>query len=277
MSYRTILAHVNDERRATRLLRTAIALAVRHQAELIGLHVVPGPAALTAMVVPYGAEIADSVVESDRKTGKALEAIFQQETAGQTFPARWVEVETMEADLCSVVLQYARAADLIVASQTDPDWGLSDLADFPERLALESGRPILMVPNAGAAKAPGSHILVAWNGSREAARAVFDALPLLVGADAVDLVTIEERHLAGGPAAETIAGTLARHGVPARYEYLRADGGDAADVLQARAQEIGADMIVMGAYGHSRWREYVFGGVTRGVTRKTTLPILLSH
>lgn len=277
MAYRTIVAHMNDERRAVRLLSTAVALAARHRAELIGLHVLPGPAALTAMVVPYGAEIADSVVASDRKAGKALEAIFQRETAGQPFPARWLEVETMEADLCSVVLLHARAADLIVACQVDPDWVLSDLADFPERLALESGRPILMVPNAGAAKAPGGNVVVAWNGSREAARAVFDALPLLTAADVVNILTIEERRMGSGPAAETIARTLARHGVPAQYEYVRADGGDAAEVLRARAQELGADVIVMGAYGHSRWREYVFGGVTRGMTHRAALPILLSH
>lgn len=278
MTYRTIIVHMNDERRAELLLRPAVAMAGEHHAELIGLHVVPGAAALTAMVVPYGAELATSAIEGDRRTGKAIAAIFQRETTGHPIAARWIEVETMDADLCTSVLQHARAADLVVASQADPAWGLSGLVDFPERLALESGRPVLVVPNRGERQGiPGRHVVIAWNGSREAARAAFDALPLLTRADVVDILSVEEGQMRDGPAAETLAASLARHGVPARAEHLRANGRDVAEVLLSRAETLGADLVVMGAYGHSRWREYVFGGVTRAMSRHMTLPILLSH
>lgn len=278
MTYRTILVHMNDERRAEQVLRPAVALAGNHHAELVGVHVVPGAAALTAMVVPYGAEIATSAIEGDRKTGKAIEAIFRRETMRQPIAARWLEVETMDADLCTSVLQHARAADLVMAAQADPAWGLSDLADFPERLALESGRPVLVVPNRGGPQeVPGRHVVIAWNGSREAARAAFDALPLLTRADVVDILSVEEGQLCDGPSAEALATSLARHGVAARQEHLRASGRDVAEVLLSRAENLGADLVVMGAYGHSRWREYVFGGVTRAISRRMTLPILLSH
>ena len=278
MSYKRILVHLNDQRRAAALMRVAVGLAQVQDGELIGLHVVPGAASLTAVVVPYGAEITGAAVDSDRKVGQALEAAFRAATKGRESGARWLEIETQEPDLCAVALQHARLADLVVAAQSDRDWPVSDLLDFPERLALESGRPVLVVPNGFAGEQVGSRILVAWSGTREAARAAFDALPLMARAQSVHVVSVSgESFGADTVLAGDLADALAGHGIRVSSEEIVASGAEVSDLLLSRASSLGADLLVMGAYGHSRWREYVFGGVTRAITRHMTVPTLLSH
>lgn len=278
MSYKRILVHLNDERRAAGLMRVAVGLAEELGGELIGLHVVPGAASLTAMVVPYGAEITGPVVENDRRVGKALEAAFNAATEGRKGVARWLEIETQQPDLCAVVLERARLADLVVAAQSDRDWPLSDLLDFPERLALESGRPVLVVPNDFAGDRVASRILVAWSGTREAARAAFDALPLMAAARSVHVVSVSgESFSEEAVHASDLADALGCHGIHVSSEEIVASGAEVSDLLLSRAASLGTDLLVMGAYGHSRWREYVFGGVTRAITRHMTVPTLLSH
>lgn len=277
--YKTILVHLNDERRAARLLTCAVGLARAHGAELLGLHVVPGAAALTAVVVPYGAEIASGVVESDRRTGKAIEAMFSEATRAQGIVAQWLEIETMHPDLCAVVLERARSVDLVVAAQADRGWPVSDLMDFPERLALESGRPVLVLPNQGPLDTVGTRAMVAWSGTREAARAAFDALPMLAMAQSVHVVTAAGADIGYElpVRAADLVGALARHGITATGEEMVANEAEVSELLLACAANLGVDLLVMGAYGHSRWREYIFGGVTRAVARRMTVPTLLSH
>lgn len=279
VAYRTILVHLNDPRRVQRLLAVAVPLAEHQAAELIGLHVVPGAAALTAVVVPYGAEIAGATLDSDRKAGEAIAARFAEATAGRSIPVRWLEIETMHPDLCSVVLERARTADLVVAAQSDRDWPVSDLLDFPERLALESGRPVLVVPNGWEQPGLAQTVMVAWSGTRESARAAFDALPLLASAKTVHVVRIADgrSEINGALPPSDVVAALARHGVVATSEEIVANDAEVSELLLARVASFGADLLVMGAYGHARWREYVFGGVTRDLARRMIVPTLLSH
>lgn len=180
----------------------------------------------------------------------------------------------------AAVIEHGRAADLIVASQSDPDWEMSGLFDAPERLALESGRPVLIVPYAGRFGEIGKRVMVAWSGKREGARAVFDALPLLKSADKVALLCVVGGDADGEsgqlPGAE-IAASLARHGVKVTVRKTMADEIGVADEILARLADEGSDLLVMGAYGHSRLREMVFGGVTRHILRHMTVPTLMSH
>jgi nucleotide-binding universal stress UspA family protein len=177
-----------------------------------------------------------------------------------------------------LVLQ-ARYADLVVLGQTDPDTsGLSILRQLPEHLALHGGRPVLVVPFAGTFTHLDRHALVAWDGSRAATRAVTDALPLLRRSARVTLAVFNPDHTRGEEPGADIALYLARHGV--RVEVLRqttAPGVDVGNALLSLAADTGADLLVMGAYGHQRWREIVLGGVTRRVLQTMTLPVLMSH
>lgn len=278
MSYKTILVHLNDERRAEAVLEPAMALARRYNAHLIGMHVY---AALPAapISIPYASKVIGGLAGAERKAMEQIAAIFARMTANQPFVPEWRGLKVPHVDLASVVMDHGRAADLIVAGQTDPDWDLSPLMDFPERLALESGRPVLVVPVKGQFSDVGCNVVVAWKPGRESSRAVFDALPLLTAAEKVQIVELKEGDGGEGSLAPdtTIAASLARHGVrPEVHSSVPGKGGVAQDIL-ARVEANNADLLVLGAYGHSRFREMVFGGVTRYIARHMTVPTLFSH
>ena len=150
----------------------------------------------------------------------------------------------------------------------------------PELVALASGRPILAVPYAGQFETVGRRVLIGWNATREATRAVNDAMPLLAAADVVTVLTIDAREAPDAhgelPGAD-ISLHLARHGVKATIERTVSAGVPAGEVLLSRAADLGADLLVIGAYGHSRMRELLLGGATRSILQSMTVPVLMSH
>jgi nucleotide-binding universal stress UspA family protein len=277
MSYKTILVHLNDNRRAEALLEPAIQLATCYNSHLLGLHVY---ASMPAPPVPvgYASSVLGSVVAEERRRGDEIAATFSRMTVGGAFVPEWHLLKVPHVDLASVVMQHGRAADLIIAGQTDPDWDLSPLLDFPERLALESGRPVLVVPYVGRYPQIGRNVVIAWKAGRESARAVFDALPLLLGAENVHILEIKERSGESTSTSDTsIAASLARHGIKPTIRTSIAPDISVGDEILSRLSDLGADLLVMGAYGHSRMRELVFGGVTRHIARHMTVPTLFSH
>ena len=279
MSYKTILVHLNDKRRAETVLGPAIHLARRYNSHLIGMHVYASmPAPPVAMA--YGAQVLGSIVAVEQKDTEAIAAIFKEATANQPFVAEWRALKLPHVDLAGAVMEHGRAVDLIVAGQTDPEWDLSPLLDFPERLALESGRPVLVVPYAGRFGEIGRTVVIAWKPSRESARAVFDALPLLQAAEQVYILEIQGRDATPATALApdtTIAASLARHGIKPAVHTSVAPDISVGDEILSRLCDLGADLLVMGAYGHSRMRELVFGGATRNIARHMTVPTLFSH
>jgi len=279
MSYKTILVHLSDKRRAEAVLGPAIHLARRYNSHLIGMHVHAGmPTPPVAMA--YGAQVLGSMAGAEQKDAETIAAIFTVATANQPFVAEWRALQVPHVDRAGVVMDHGRAVDLIVAGQADPDWELSPLLDFPERLALESGRPVLVVPYAGRFGEIGRTVVIAWKPGRESARAVFDALPLLQSAQTVYILEIKARD--GGPPTglapdTTIAASLARHGIKPTVHTSVAPDISVGDEILSRLCDLGADLLVMGAYGHSRMRELVFGGATRNIARHMTVPTLFSH
>jgi nucleotide-binding universal stress UspA family protein len=275
MTYKTILVHLNDSRRAEAVLEPAAQLATRFNSHLIGLHVY---AAVPAPPIPMASAALGSIVAAERMNSEAIADTFQRLTRNKQFVAEWQLQKVPHVDLARVVMERGRAADLIVAAQTDPDWDLSPLMDFPERLALESGRPVLIIPYAGHYSSVGRRVVIAWNGGRESARATFDALPLLQGADSVHILEIKDHDAGSTLAPDTsIAAALGRHGIKPEVRTSVAPDISVADEILSRAADLDADLLVMGAYGHSRFRELVFGGATRQIARHMTLPTLLSH
>lgn len=281
MGYKTILVHLNDRRRAEHLLRPAIALAARWNAHLIGLHAYPSIPQLSAFGTRISGEIVGSIVGAARHESEQIKAVFDRMTANQPFVPEWVAIKAMGADIAELVMERGRAADLIVASQADGEWEMTPILDFPERLAIESGRPVLVVPNAGTFDSIGRSVMVAWSGSRESARATFDALPLLTGAESVRVLGVAEPSPNGNAAARlpdtAITASLARHGVKATAMQSAPGNHSICDEILARLADVDGDLLVMGAYGHSRFSELVFGGVTRHMARHMTVPTLFSH
>lgn len=281
MSYKTILVHVDRSSRADARIALAARLALDEQAYLIGA-AVSGflPELYGANPMMMAAPIPQGELEACRAGARRALDNFEK-------IARGAGVDAIERRLSddpaqhSIVLQ-ARYADLVVVGQHDPaDLEATATHDLPEYAALQGGRPVLVVPYAGQFDRVDRHALVAWDGSRSAVRAVTDALPLLRRSECVTLALFNPRRQYGVhgelPGAD-IALLLARHGV--KVEVLRQDtppGLDVGNALLSMAADINADLLVMGAYGHMRWREVLMGGVTRTVLQSMTLPVLMSH
>jgi nucleotide-binding universal stress UspA family protein len=173
----------------------------------------------------------------------------------------------------------ARSADLIVIGQANPI-ARPALPWRPEEIVIGCGRPVLMIPYIGNYPWIGRRVLVAWDGSREAVRALNDALPLISAADAVTVMTVHSRvkdlkHDA--QSTERVLQHLARHGIAARADQALQAGSSIADVLLSRSVDLAADLIVAGAYNHSQLRETLLGGVSRELFQHMTLPVLMSH
>lgn len=274
MSYKTILVHANDKRRAERLLEPAVHLANQFNAHLHGLHVyatLPAP----PIRLLNAAEVLGRITAEANANSEAVADAFARATAGRSFTAKWECIKVPHVDLAEAVMGQGRSADLIIAGQTDPDWDMAPILDFPERLALESGRPVLVIPYAGRFPTVGNNVVIAWKERRESARAVFDALPLLKSAKNVHILQVNEDDDDAPESA--IAEALARHGIKPAVRRSIVTDLSVGDEILSRLTDLGADLLVMGAYGHSRMRELVFGGVTRHIAHHMTVPTLLSH
>jgi nucleotide-binding universal stress UspA family protein len=282
VAYKTVLVHCNDKRRIRTLLAPVMRLAEQTQAHLIGLAVAP-----PVTVIPTGVPGApDTMVVDEHRTAfraelPAMKAVFDGAALDRGCVAEWREEDAGDSSVADRVLPYARAADLVAASQDDADWTGSGFLDVGERLVMESGRPVLVVPNAGTFENIGERVLVAWNARREAVRATFDALPILARAKQVRVVWVNPqsaRETAQDIPAADICDALARHGVNCEAtEQVAPRGAGVGETLAGCARDFGADLMVMGCYGHSRMRELVFGGASRHVLSRMTLPVLMSH
>jgi len=173
------------------------------------------------------------------------------------------------------VTRRAQAIDLVILGQRTPDHATG--LDAPEDVVLACGRPVLVVPYSGHRDRIGETVIIAWNGSREAARAVQDALPLLTTSASVTVLSVNPEEDADIEDANRLVAHLARHGLNAQKRIVREDILAVSDVVLTQVAALGADLLVMGAYGHSRLREMVLGGVTREILRKMSVPILMAH
>ena len=277
MSYKTLLVHIDDSRHTPIRMALALDLARRWDAHLIGLYAVSTDT------------FRRSFPQDDRASFAAFEAQLaeRQQSAHDAFLAaaersghRSIEWRAPRGPALEVATLHARHADLLILGQDDPRDAASYVAPkFVGSLVLDGGRPALVIPHAGIVNSPGENILVAWDGSREAARAVADALPLLKAARyvSVDIVQRAEAH-SEAPVGVDVAAWLDSHGVNASFSLTppRPATRTGASLL-ARASDLHFDLIVMGAYGHSRARERVFGGVTQTMLGSMTIPVLMSH
>jgi nucleotide-binding universal stress UspA family protein len=279
MSYKTILLHCNDHRRIAQLLLPTLALADRFQSHLIGLSVVPPVSVITTGAIEAPPIIVNEHCELYRQENAVMRRQFQEATAGRSFTAEWRDADAGPFGVADVVLDHGRAADLIVASQTDREWAASEWLDVADRVAVESGRPTLIIANASARDRIGSRVLIAWNGRREAARAAFDALPILKQAAATKVVWIDQESESDiePERGQDICKALLRHGVKCGKTERVTPPAGVGEALMAQAQAFDADLLVMGCYGHSRLREFVFGGATRYALQKMGIPVLMSH
>jgi len=280
MTYKTILLHLHDIRRAQQLLDVALPIARKMDAHLIALNVMPPYVVLPGGELGAGSVTVDAHREAYRAEILKLKERFAEATRLNAAKSEWREADANFATATGTVIAHGRVCDMIIASQKDPEWSLSEFLEEPERLAIESGRPVLLVPNKGKVVVPPKRVTIAWNGRREAIRAVFDALPLLSGTEEVNIVWVHperDQPEAGDLPGADIGTVLSRHGVKCLVSQTSAvDSGVAAELLR-QAGAFSADMIVMGLYGHSRVREFILGGASRDMLATMDRPLLISH
>lgn len=267
-----VLALGNDRTEAT--LQTAILAARRFQAHLEALHVRPG----SEMMVPYSEGVTGPMIrdmieafvkEADRRAAEARE-VFDRLCGKSGFSVGWREALGSEPE---TLTRLGRLADIIVMGRPIP-------ADDPlttvslHAALFETGRPVLVAPTL-APKTLGERIVVAWDGGAQAARAVDAALPFLGRASRITVVGPDKPAKGSGP--KDLLAYLARHGIDATAESLEATAANAGDELLKRAARHDADLLVMGAFGHSRVREWILGGATRTVLANAGVPVLLAH
>jgi nucleotide-binding universal stress UspA family protein len=224
-----------------------------------------------------------SVSQLSELAWEAMRDLAQQaaktfETACRDAGMKSFEAVVDEADTSASIVRHAHCSDLCVLSQADPSApGHAAAEAVVEQVVLQCARQTLLIPHVGHFETIGREALVAWDDSREAARAVADALPLLRRARKVQVVCWREGEGGAGPEQlEALHRWLMWQGVAAE---VRSEVSDIpiADALLSRAADLGSDLIVMGAYGHARWTEFVLGGATRGLLASMTAPVLMSH
>jgi hypothetical protein len=281
MPYRSLTVLLGDEPSSAARTELAIRMARDLDCHLVGL-------APTGIIeLPISAEATGSLPEYAERARAALQERADQCAARFATACREADFRAFESvvdrsESSASLLRHAQCSDLVVMSQADPRRsGHRAMRDLVEQVLLGSPRPTLVLPYQGRFEAMGTKIMVAWDDSREAARALSDAMPLLLRARRVDIETWNET---GQDAdADELRGRLDElhrwlmwHGVAAHLHLeTPADGITAA--MLARAADLDSDLIVMGAYGHARWSERILGGATHGLLASMTVPVLLSH
>lgn len=276
MAYKTILVCLNEIARLPQLISVARDLGVRFNAHVSGLYVIPAIQVYPSDGFGGTANYSDGTRIFFQKHLPRVKESFESAMQMDKLSFETRVVESPLPSIASEMIDNCRNVDLVIISNTDRSNTGEVESDFVETFVLAAGRPVLILPYKGEARFKSDQIMVGWNDSRESSRAVFDALPFLQKAKLTRLVTVDVP--AGGtlPAAG-IAETLDRHGVKTEITDVVSDGMSAGETLLRAANDHGADLIVLGAYGHSRFSEMVFGGATRHIIGNLDRPALMSH
>jgi nucleotide-binding universal stress UspA family protein len=298
MALKDVLVCLDGSEASERHLRLAAHLAQQHRAHLTATYLLSGhektsnsmygPGAIEIGVGGFAmariGEAHQGSAVGDRE-GNAPQHRFGAEIAERHFfetlhlsgiAGEWYIFERREVNK---LIAMAAAADLIIVGQHNPETPV--IAEFhPEKIVVACGRPLLVLPYINTLTSVGKQVLIAWDGSREVARAMHDALPLIAEAEAVTVIAVgshksdvERHHISF----HQVVRHLERRGLAVRAEEDVESGLTVSDLLLSRASDLGADLLVAGAYHHSRFREAVLGGVSRELLNHMTVPVLMSH
>jgi nucleotide-binding universal stress UspA family protein len=280
MTYRSLLVLLDVDPLCAARTHVAIRLARSMDCHLVGL-------APTGLLDLPAAPVADAsfgdlaALAWDTLREQAARAARRFDEECRAAGLKSFEAVVDETDRAASLVRHAHCSDLTVLSQADPGTqGHRQARALVEQVVLHSARPTLMLPYVGHIETLGSNVMVAWDDSREAARATADALPLLRRAERVQVICWSKADAGNErvrqPRLDALQQWLAWQGVSADVRMETTDIG-IADAMLSRAADLGADLIVMGAYGHARWAERVLGGATRGLLSSMTVPVLMSH
>ncbi|MGB7034201.1 MAG: universal stress protein [Xanthobacteraceae bacterium] len=279
---KTILVPTEHGSTMVSALDTALLLAQKFDSCIEGFSLRPAVADLVAMDPDSGLTMV-AVKENDAEMIRQAETLFRSfmdnhqlaERTGEALAAlswSWLKDAPSGHDF---VGSYGRVFDMIVLARPGDEWQSPSMITLESAL-FESGRPVLIAPPASP-RSLGTHVLVSWNNSTEQARTMADAMPLLRLAERVTILTVEGATVAG-PSGEQMARSLHLNGIAAEPITLKPPAKrNAGEVILAKAEELGCDLIVKGAYTQSRLRQMIFGGTTRHILANAKLPVLMAH
>lgn len=296
MALKDILVGVDPSTAGDGRLKLALNLVRAHKAHITACYIMRAEHAAPSPIIPgvpvnpgagiliapeggptLGDTVPTSISPASREAERAeqVEELFRTELRAHGLGGEWHLLSPGET---AVFIDLAKSFDLTILGQLSPE--IRSTGFRPDEIVIATGRPVLVVPYAGAFDTVGRRALVAWDGTREAARAANDALPLLENAEAVTVMfvgaretALEEHH----PSIERIVHHLQRHGIAARAEETLQGDLRISDVLLSRAADLAVDLLVAGAYHHSQLREALVGGVSRDLLDHMTVPVLMSH
>jgi nucleotide-binding universal stress UspA family protein len=255
----------------------AISLAKLFDAHIAGIGFIYEPVIPGSVLGGIPTDLIEAQRDENTKAARAATNRFEAAAGEAGLSAEVRILDASVAGAADLFGRIARRFDVAVVGQARPKEGASEEL-LIEGALFESGRPVVVVPHVQTQGVTLERVLVCWDGSRPATRAIADALPFLRRAKAIDVVAVSGERGKGSELVGTnMARHLARHGLKVALKRVSAGDVDVPSAIRAHAAETGADFMVMGGYGHSRLREFILGGVTRTILTSSTIPVLMSH
>jgi nucleotide-binding universal stress UspA family protein len=277
MGAKTVLVCLFDEATAKAAIACAVQLARAQSAHLVGLHVLDALVVYPGTAMPMTSEVASAFDLGQRERAAAIKAIFDTLTEPEDFVAEWRLLQANTPSSADRMIDSARLADVVVMPNATAAEDID--SHMQVRVIREAGRPVIVVPPDYDHDTLATRVVLGWSDTREAARAAHDLLLVVEpGAEVSVLrVTAGARDPLKDSALLELASLYDRHGLRAGTQIRAHDGEDVAEILTDHAFELGADLIVTGAFGHSRVYDFVLGAVTHGLLRSARVPVLFSH
>jgi nucleotide-binding universal stress UspA family protein len=273
--YRDLLVHVDGSEAGRRRLRFALELAQRTSAQLSGLHVIPPPDVPPLYKPSQLNEAVSNMSLRLASNARAAKEAFDEEVAHLLADARWFETD---GEVVDGICERARYADLVILGQYE--WQGPHVAHplpIAHSVVLRCGRPVLVVP-AAVESISFAQTAIAWDGSREAVRAVHDALPLLALSQSVEIVTIiSPETVESNQDAKHLSAHFANHGIKIEPGVIQIRAEEVPVALRQQLEKAHYDLLVMGGYSHPKWLEFIFGGATQSILLSSKIPVLVSH
>lgn len=272
MAIKNILVAFDGTEGARAALTLGLRMADKYDAHLTGLMPHGTPSARLNRLIASHSSLGEAIAEIDARAIAEAEEMFRVATDGRD-NAHWT---TTEASADAAIVENARYFDVTLVGQYNRDREDSSFAMHPDVIALQSGRPIIIVPK-GHDRALGERAVVAWDGQRAAARALSDAMQILETKELVTILTVSGGAPEEGHPGERLEQQLSRHSIATNWVNLETKGRSIGDAIVGWCKENSPDLLVMGAYEHSKFREDLVGGVTNSVLKNAPAPVLLAH
>ncbi len=279
MEIKNLLLHLDHSKGCRNRLEIAFGLARDFEAKILGLFVVPDYVVPSYVEAQISVDLITDVTE--KAIARAEETLVDYRKLAEKAGVE-MDAQVVEGQVIPILREHTKYTDLLLLGQDQPDDPDNASYGLADALLFEGACACVVVPHSGKLAVPGKRILVTWNASRESARALHEAMPFLHRAEEVVVLSSEpdgaDSEIARGhPHAQELANFLESHGIESTSSGIADVDMSTSDAILGQAADMKADLIVMGAYGHTRLREIILGGVTRDLLKRTPVPLLLAH